>query len=78
MIQQFALLFVADDQIDTGEIGQGLRIDLRVATGHHYPAGLIEAAGAAHQVARLGIGGGGHRAGVDHHQSAPAANGTTR
>jgi hypothetical protein len=67
-VEQVALLLVAKHQGNTGDCEQGLRVDLGVAAGHHHPAAVVEAARPADEVARLGVGGGGHRAGVDDDQ----------
>ncbi len=75
MLQQVALLLVAENEGNSGDGEEGLRIDLSVTARHHHPAIRIEAPRPADQVARLGVGGGGDGAGVDQDQVGPRFEG---
>ena len=69
--QQIALLLVAENQGDAGDGGKGLGVDLGIAAGDDDAASGMETAGAADEIARLAVGGGGDGAGVDDDQLGP-------
>ncbi len=62
------LLAVAEDAVDLGHRGKGLGVDLRGAAGDDHRRSGRATAGAADRLARLALGLGRHRAGVDDHR----------
>ena len=72
------LFVVAEDAIDLGHVGEGLRLGLRRAAGDDDARSRLLAADLADGLARLAHGLGGHRAGVDDDVSQPGRRAARR
>jgi hypothetical protein len=66
VVGEAQLIQVTQYQVDAGDCGDRLGVDLGVAAGHHHPAPGIQPLGQPDLVATGSVALGGHGAGVDH------------